>query len=109
MESILVIAIILAALYGLCVSRHVIQSIVFLNVLEAAVILAFLGLAYRPDGVPPIGTTDPATTVDPLPQALMITTIVIGAGVTALALMMGRRIHESFETLSWRELLERED
>jgi multicomponent Na+:H+ antiporter subunit C len=46
--------------------------------------------------------------VDPLPQALMITTIVIGASTTALALMISIKIFHYYGTLEWDELLERE-
>ncbi|NBG87724.1 sodium:proton antiporter [Isachenkonia alkalipeptolytica] len=96
-------------LYGLATSRHLIKSIIFLNVLEAAVILFFLRLFYLPEGTAPIITSLGGEAVDPLPQALMITTIVIGASVTALALMMSIKIYHQYGTLDWKILLEKED
>jgi multicomponent Na+:H+ antiporter subunit C len=45
---------------------------------------------------------------DPLPQALMITAIVIGAAITALALMLSIKIFHYYGTLDWKELIERE-
>lgn len=96
-------------LYGLATSRHLIKSIVFLNVLEAAVILFFLRLFYVPEGAAPILPFVSREPVDPIPQALMITAIVIGASVTALALMMSIKIYHQYGTLDWKILLEKED
>lgn len=97
------------SLYGLATSRHLIKSMVFLNVLEATVILFFLRLFYVTEGSVPILSSSEGGTVDPLPQALMITTIVIGASVTALALMMSIKIYHQYGTLDWQILLEKED
>jgi len=45
--------------------------------------------------------------VDPLPQALMLTAIVVGVAVTALALVLAVRLHERFGTLDSREIEKR--
>ncbi len=96
-------------LYGLATSRHLIKSIIFLNVVEASVILFFLRLFYISEGGVPILPSLGAEPVDPIPQALMITTIVIGASVTALALMMSIKIYHQYGTLDWKILLNKED
>jgi multicomponent Na+:H+ antiporter subunit C len=36
--------------------------------------------------------------VDPLPQALVLTSIVIGLGITALLVAMALRLHEKYGT-----------
>jgi multicomponent Na+:H+ antiporter subunit C len=46
--------------------------------------------------------------VDPLPQALMITAIVIGASVTALGLFMSGKIFHYYGSLSWFEIFSRD-
>ena len=46
----------------------------------------------------------PTAMVDPLPQALVLTSIVIDVGVLALALALAIRVHEAFGTLDTREV-----
>ena len=46
--------------------------------------------------------------VDPLPQALMITTIIIGSAISALALMISIKIYHHYETLNWQEIMEKD-
>jgi multicomponent Na+:H+ antiporter subunit C len=65
------------ALHGFLVRRHLIRRIVALNIMGSGVFLVFLGMAARGDG--------PA---DPVPQALVITGIVVAVAATALALAL---------------------
>lgn len=99
----------LAGVYGLIYSRHLVKSVIFLNVIQTAVVLIFVMLSRRSGtGLPILGTgTEPM--IDPLPQALMITAIVIGAATTALALMMSVKIFHFYGSLQWRDVFERED
>jgi len=96
-------------IYGMATSRHLIKSVIFLNVLEASVILFFLRLFTSDPGAVPILNGNNGAYVDPLPQALMITAIVIGASVTALTLMMSIKLYHQYGTLDWKTLLEVED
>jgi multicomponent Na+:H+ antiporter subunit C len=52
------------------------------------------------------GTTSgiPTILVDPLPQALMLTAIVIGISVTALALALVVKIYAKYKTLDIQQL-----
>lgn len=66
--------------------RDLIRRIVTLNVASGGVMLVFLALAdRRPDGVAP----------DPVPQALVLTGIVVMAAITGLALALARRIEKT--------------
>lgn len=47
---------------------------------------------------------NPATTTDPLVQALVLTAIVIGFGTTAFALVLTYRIYEEHGTIDLHEL-----
>ncbi len=100
----------LIGIYGLCTSKNIIKSIICLNICQTAIILLFLNLGNIHGGKIPIVTNNANTTnfADPLPQALMITTIVIGAAITALALMLSIKIFHYYGTLDWKKLLERE-
>lgn len=108
MNLLLSFIIVLIGVYGLATSENLIKSIVCLNVTQTAVILFFLNLGNLKDGSVPIIDGNISNMVDPLPQALMITAIVIGASITALALIISIKIFHYYGTLNWNKLLERE-
>jgi multicomponent Na+:H+ antiporter subunit C len=99
--------ILLIGLYGLIMGKTVIKSIISLGIVQAAVILLFLGFAYHDNSSVPILSEKAGSMVDPLPQALMITAIVIGAAVTALSLSISIRLFHTYGTLNWKELMKR--
>ena len=67
---------------------------------EYAVYLLFALVGYRHDGRSPIFSADEAIVnmVDPLPQALVLTAIVIGLAVTAMCIAIAIRIYEKYGT-----------
>ncbi len=107
-EYILILTVILAGLIGMGLSHNMVKSILCLNICEAGIIMLFLSLAYAPGKRPPVAPALPSVMVDPTPQALMITAIVIGAATTSLALMMSVKLFHHYGTLNWEELVERE-
>ena len=108
MNPILSFIIILIGLYGMVASENIIKSIICFSIIETSLILLFLNLGNIGLGDIPIIIEGIPKMVDPLPQALMITTIVIGASTTALAFMISIKIFHYYGTLEWDELLERE-
>lgn len=97
-------AILLAGLAGLIWNRNLIKKAAALSVMNSAVILLFV-LGGAETGIrAPILTGTDLPVVDPLPQALMLTAIVVGVAVTALALVLAVRLHERFGTLDSREI-----
>jgi multisubunit Na+/H+ antiporter MnhC subunit len=91
---------------GLAVSRHLLRLVLALGLAEAGGNLLLVLAGYRWDAVAPILTGVPVThpMVDPVPQALVLTSIVIGVGVQALAVALLIRVKESYGTLDIREL-----
>ncbi|MCL2704325.1 MAG: cation:proton antiporter subunit C [Defluviitaleaceae bacterium] len=91
--------------YGLLVSKSIIKSIVFMVIMESAVIMFFLSLGYRRGIYPPIDgydyLQDLERVADPLPQALMITAIVIGLSVTAVKIVMLITMFRKYGTTDW--------
>jgi multicomponent Na+:H+ antiporter subunit C len=86
-------------LYGLLARRNLIRMVIGLSIAELGVNLFLVTVGYVDDGVPPIFPGDAARMVDPIPQALVLTAIVIGFGITALALTLVMRIHASQGTV----------
>lgn len=107
-DFILSFIVVLIGVYGLSTSKNIIKSIISLNIVQSAVILLFLNFGNSVNGGIPILSEGTKNMVDPLPQALMITAIVIGASITALALMFTIKIFHHYGTLNWKELIEGE-
>ena len=94
-------------LYCIVVKRNLVKIIIGFAIMEYAVNLFFAAIGYRTLGLAPI-VVDKAQpvpqTVDPLPQALVLTAIVIGLGVTALMIGIAYRLHEKYGTLDIGEI-----
>lgn len=92
----------LTGLYGLAARRNIIKSVLSLGVMDVGIITFFLGIRFTPGSRPPIGgSAAQALTADPVPQALMITAIIIGIAVTAAALMMFSALYHRYGTTNW--------
>lgn len=107
LDIVLSFVILMIGIYGLTTSKNIIKSIISLNITQASIIILFLNLGSVLGKDIPILPGDINNIVDPLPQALMITAIVIGAAITALALMLSIKIFHYYGTLDWKEIIER--
>lgn len=87
-------------LYCILRKRNIIKIIIGLAIVEYAVNLFFILIGYRTQGRAPILAKDQQilNMVDPLPQAVVLTTIVIGLAVTVLAVGLAVRIYEKYGT-----------
>lgn len=96
-------------LYAVMVKRNLIKIIIGLSLMEYAVQYFLIATGYVKGGAPPIVDLPdivPETTamVDPLPQALVLTSIVIGLSVTALALSIAVTLYRHYGTLDINEI-----
>ncbi|MGA0876110.1 MAG: NADH-quinone oxidoreductase subunit K [Bacilli bacterium] len=104
MEPLLTLVVILIGIYGLINSETIIKSVFCATMVEAGVILLFLNLGALNGGVIPIVDGVNLVIVDPIPQALMITTIVIGSTVTALALIISIKVFHNNGSIAWKDI-----
>ncbi len=108
--TIYMLCIILFSLGLYCVlrKRNVIKIIVGIIIMEYAVNLFFILVAYRVEGRAPIYSPDQIVTdmVDALPQALVLTAIVIGLATTALLAAIAMRIYEKYGTFDITKIRE---
>lgn len=100
--------IVLIGFYGLITNRHILKMIVAVNVIEIGINLFIVSAGYGEGLIAPILTAKNNTSalgfVDPLPQALVLTAIVIGVGTTALGLAIARKVHQVYGTYDIREM-----
>ncbi len=92
-------------LYGVIARRNIIKTIISIGIMEIGVILFFLSINHTIGSEPPIGEalSNPS---DPIPQALMITTIVIGIAVTAVSMSMFIGLYHKYGTTNWKKALQ---
>ena len=95
-------------IYAITVKKNLIKIIIGVVLLHNAVNLFLVLLGYREpvlgEAAAPIitqamrGDAFLERSVDPLPQALVLTAIVIGVSVIALMVVMAVRVHEKYGT-----------
>lgn len=99
-----VAALIGIALYIIIAKRNLIKVVMGLSILASGVNLFLITLGYREAGVAPIYTNVPAgIMVLPVPQALTLTSIVIGVSILALMLSMIVQTYRHTGTLDSEE------
>lgn len=95
-------------MYIMLVCNNLIKKVIGLNIMETSIFLFIISLGYVHHGLPPIDPTkDVARYTNPLPQALVLTGIVIAVSTSAYALSLVVRIHNRFGTLDADELFRR--
>lgn len=87
-------------LYCILRKRNIIKIIIGLIIIEYSINLFLIIIGYRRFGRAPILAHDQQITnmVDPLPQAMVLTTIVIGLALVVLAVSLAVRIYEKYGT-----------
>jgi multicomponent Na+:H+ antiporter subunit C len=108
MNPILSFIIILIGLYGVATSKTIIKSIICINIIQTGTILLLITIGNMNGGDIPI-INERVTIVDPVPQALMITAIVIGSTITALGLILSIKIFHYYGSLVWKEVIEHDE
>jgi len=94
----------LVGLYGIITNKNLIKIIMSIGISSNGIILFFISLGYVQGGLPPILTGSSLNFVDPVPQALMLTMIVINLCDTALALAIIVWIYKKFGTINIEEI-----
>ena len=96
-------------LYCLVAKKNIVKKIIGIVIMEYAVNLYLIIIGYKKGGLAPIidKTTRPELLerfVDPLPQALVLTSIVIGLGVLSLMVSMVIRLYEKHGTFDMSQI-----
>ncbi len=93
-------------LYCILTKHNLIKIVIGLGVLTNGIHLFLISLGFREGGIAPILTSGIsqgqfiAQAVDPIPQAFVLTSIVIDVCVTALALSLAIHIYRQYGTLN---------
>ncbi|KYK29558.1 MAG: cation:proton antiporter subunit C [Theionarchaea archaeon] len=97
------IVLVLIGFYGVMTRKNLIKIVLCIDIIFLGLILFFVSIGYVEEGVAPV-LGEFTLFVDPLPQTLMLTTVVVGLSTTALALALIIKVYEKYKTLDVREL-----
>ncbi|AMM54783.1 NADH-quinone oxidoreductase subunit K [Pyrococcus kukulkanii] len=100
------IALILIGLYAVLVKKNLLKILIGLSIMETGVNLLLISIGYVSGKSAPIlsESITPSQAVDPIPQALVLTAIVIGVATTAMALSVAIILYEKYGTLNIEEV-----
>ncbi|MCS7131137.1 MAG: NADH-quinone oxidoreductase subunit K [Hadesarchaea archaeon] len=99
-------------IYCLLFKRNLIKMIMGLGVMTDGIHLLLISLGYRAGGIAAIVTGEvggagqefASRAVDPIPQALVLTSIVINICIVALALSLAVQVYRHYGTLNPLEI-----
>lgn len=98
----------LVGLYGVLTRRNIIKIIIGLSFMEFSMFLFLLLIGYIEGGAAPILTEigEDIRFVDPLPQAMVLTAIVIALAGNAMLLAIAVRLYKRYGTFDIRKINE---
>lgn len=94
----------MVGLYGVLTRKNLIKIILGLSIMQYAINLFLILIGFVREGSAPILNANAAIYVDPLPQAMILTVIVIGLATTALLLAMAVKLYRKHNTFNIREI-----
>jgi multicomponent Na+:H+ antiporter subunit C len=112
------VALFAVGLYAVAVKKNLIKIIIGVIVMHHATNLFLVLVGYRvPEAGEPMAPVAPSAarqagirfatrSVDPLPQAMVLTSIVIGVSLVALMVVMALRLHEKYGTFDLEDIRE---
>ena len=99
---------IVLGLYCIVMNYNLVKTVIGLSIMDYGVNLLIITIGYNPGATAPIVTQGELQAasyfVDPIPQALTLTSIVIGACVTAMSLSLVMKLKDMYGTLDTREI-----
>ena len=97
------IILIVLGIYTLLVKKNLIKIVIGMGLIDYGINLLIITVGFNPGGIAPIfapGELTPQSFfVDPVPQALTLISIVIGACVSAMTLSLVIKIYEKYGTI----------
>mgnify|MGYP002639768248 FL=1 len=103
------VGLIVIGVVGVVTLNNIFRIVLALAIAEAGANLLLVIAGFRFDAIAPIFTSGMTAAVapnmvDPVPQAMVLTAIVIGVGIQALALALAVRVYQHYKTLDIREI-----
>ena len=96
----------LIGLYCVITRKNILKIVIGLTIMEYAANLFIVLIGFKSKGTPPIITSlnESMIFVDPIPQALILTSIVIGLSILTLNIALCIRIFQKYKTYNISEI-----
>ena len=91
-------------LYAVFAKRNILKIILGIAIMGYAIDVFFVLVGYKTDGEIPILKPGVTVFVDPLVQAMVLTTILIGLALVIFMLVLAIRLQEKYGTLNISEI-----
>jgi len=101
-----ILLLILVGVAGVILADNLIKKVMSLSILNSALVILFVWGGSLTGSEAPIMLEGVRDIVDPLPQAVMLTAIVVGICLTAVALAIVLQVHRRYGTVSRRRVEE---
>jgi multicomponent Na+:H+ antiporter subunit C len=99
----------LIGIYGMTMKRHYLKKVIGMTIFQTAIYLLFIQGATKSGATIPVRSaamgTEAAGYVNPLPQVIVLTAIVVGVAITGVALSLILQINRRFGTLDENRVL----
>ena len=100
----IVVILMMAGLYIVMSSGHLVKKIIGLNIFQTSVFIFFISMGKVSGGSAPILKEGITVFSNPLPHVLILTAIVVGVATTALGLAISVRVYEAYGTVEEDEI-----
>ena len=101
----LIIGFFALSLYAVIVEQNMFKKLIFSSIMQSAIIIYYMICVWNPSITTPFYIdTNSSNYVDPVPQVLMLTAIVVGFATTALCLAVVMRIKRKMQTIMYNEI-----
>lgn len=98
-------------LYGMTVKRNLMKKVIGMTIFQTSIYLFFIQGATKQGATIPVRSpelgTSPELYINPLPQVIVLTAIVVGVAITGVALSLILVLYRRYGTLDEVELLRR--
>lgn len=102
------ICLVVIGFYVMMMKKNILKIVIGMCIVDYGLNLMLVSVGFNEGGTAPIYTLGELTSgmyfVDPVPQALTLTSIVIGACVTAMAVALCIKIYREYGTLDASEI-----
>lgn len=109
----LYIVLMMIGLYAMIAKNNLVKKLLGMNIFQTAIIFFFISIAYKKDATIPIiknshGQSEiiihASNYINPLPQVLMLTAIVVSVATLGVALALVIKIYQRYQTLEEDEI-----
>jgi multicomponent Na+:H+ antiporter subunit C len=107
---VLIATLLAIGLYGMMLKRNLLKKVIGMTIFQTAIYLLFIQGATKRGATIPVRAeefgTEAAAYINPLPQVIVLTAIVVGVAITGVALSLILLIQRSHGTLDEEAILD---